>query len=260
MPPLGYDVKNRKLVINDAEARIVVDIYRRYLALKSVHALRDELAGAGVKSKRRMRPSGAEYGGQTFSRGALYLILQNRLYHGEIAHKGNFYPGEQPAIVDKPLWDDVQAVLAANRVERATGARASNPSLLTGMVFDETGERLTPTYAVKKGTRYRYYVSTSLITEAGRTRSSGRRIPAGNLEGLVINRIRTFLAGPGAILDAVDNDSHNGSGCSQPNAAVRSRRNSEPPRLTKSKRRSWHCFAGWKSDPIASTSRSLEAA
>jgi hypothetical protein len=74
-------------------------------------------------------------------------------------------------IVDKPLWDDVQAVLAANRVERATGARASHPSLLTGMVFDETGERLTPTYAVKKGTRYRYYISTSLLTGAGRNRS-----------------------------------------------------------------------------------------
>ena len=80
------------------------------------------------------------------------------------------------------------------------------------MVFDETGERLTPTYAVKKGTRYRYYVSTSLVTGAGRNRSSGRRIPAGNLEGLVINRLRTFLADPGAILDAVDNDSHSGSG------------------------------------------------
>ena len=150
-----------------------------------------------------MRPGGAEYGGQTFSRGALYLILQNRLYRGEIPHKGNSYPGEQPAIVDKPLWDDVQAVLATNRVERASGARASHPSLLTGMVFDETGERLTPTYAVKKGTRYRYYVSTSLITGEGRARSSGRRIPAGNLEGLVINRLHTFLA-TRAILDAVD--------------------------------------------------------
>src|SRR6202171_6015103 len=215
MPPLGYDVKNRQLVVKDAEARIVFDIYRRYLALKSVHALREELADAGIKSKRRTRPDGAEYGGQKFSRGALYLILQNRLYRGEIPHKGNPYPGDHPAIVDKPLWDDVQAVLAANRVDRPTGARASNPSLLTGMVFDATGERLTPTYAVKKGTRYRYYVATSLITRAGRARSSGRRIPAGNLEGLVINRIRTFLADPGAILDAVDNDSHDGPGRSQ---------------------------------------------
>ena len=140
-------------------------------------------------------------------------------------------------------------------------ARASNPSLLTGMVFDETGERLTPTHAIKKGTRYRYDVSTSLITGAGRTRSSGRRIPAGNLEGLVINRLRTFLADPGAILDAVDNDSHGGSGRSQ--LIERSRQIAEElgaPHLTKSKRRSWHCFAAWKSDPIASTSRSLEAA
>ncbi|HEY8007160.1 MAG TPA: recombinase family protein [Methylocella sp.] len=215
MPPLGYDVKNRKLVVNDAEARIVVEIYRRYLALKSVHALRDALADAGIKSKRRMRPDGAEYGGQTFSRGALYLILQNQLYRGEISHKGNTYPGEHPAIVDKPLWDDVQAVLAANRVERTTGARASHPSLLTGMVFDETSERLTPTHAVKKGTRYRYYVSTSLVTGVGKKHSSGRRIPAGNLEGLVINRLRTFLADPGAVLDAavdVDNEAHRGSG------------------------------------------------
>jgi site-specific DNA recombinase len=215
MPPLGFDVKNHKLVVNDAEARIVIDIYRRYLALRSVHVLRDELADAGIKSKRRMRPDGAEYGGQKFSRGALYLILQNRLYRGEIPHKGKSYPGEHPAIVDKPLWDDVQAVLAANRVERANGARTSHPSLLTGMVFDEAGERLTPTYAVKKGTRYRYYVSTSLLTGAGRNRSSGRRIPAGNLEGLVINRIRTFLADPGAILDAVDHDSHAGLGRNQ---------------------------------------------
>ncbi len=215
MPPLGFDVKNRKLVVNDAEAHIVVEIYRRYLALKSVHALGEELADAGIKSKRRTRPGGVEYGGQKFSRGALYLILQNRLYRGEIFHKGSTYPGEQPAIVDKPLWDDVQAVLAANRIERAKGARGRHPSPLTGMVFDETGKRLTPTYAVKKGTRYRYYVSTSLVTGAGKNRSSGRRIPAGNLEGLVINKIRTFLADPGAILDAVDNESHNGSDWSQ---------------------------------------------
>src|SRR5450631_1264537 len=213
MPPLGYDVKNRKLVVNEDEARIVVDIYRRYPALKSVHALRDDLADAGIKSKRRMRPDGTAYGGQTLSRGALYLILQNRLYRGEIPHKGNAYPGEHPAIVDKPLWDDVQAVLAANRVERATGARASHPSLLTGMVFDEAGGRLTPTHAVKKGTRYRYYVSTALITGATRSQSGGRRIPAGDLETLVMDRLRAFFASPTAILDAIDAEADGGSGC-----------------------------------------------
>jgi site-specific DNA recombinase len=173
------------------------------------------LPAPGSRASAACGPTAAAYGDQKYSRGALYLILQNRLYRGEVPHKGNAYPGEQPAIVDKPLWDDVQALLAVNRVERTTGARACHPSLLTGLVFDETGERLTPTYAGKKGTRYRYYVSTSLVTGAGRNRSSGRRIPAGNLEGLVINKIRTFLADPGAIIDAVDNESHNGSGCSQ---------------------------------------------
>ena len=178
----------------------------------------------------------------------------------ELPHKGNAYPGEHPAIVDKPLWDDVQAVLAGNRVERTTGARASHPSLLTGMVFDETGERLTPTHAVKKGTRYRYYVSTSLITGLGRTRSSGRRIPAGNLEGLVINRLRTFLADPGAILDAIDDESHSGSGCTQ--LIDRGRQLAEDlggcaPDKVKAMLMALLCRV--KSVPIASTSRSLHA-
>jgi site-specific DNA recombinase len=214
-PPLGYDVKDRKLVVNDDEACTVVGIYRRYLALKSVHLLKDELAEAGIKSKRRVRPDGTEYGGQKFSRGALYLMLQNRIYRGEITHKGNSYPGQHPAIIEQPLWDEAQAVLVKNRIERATGVGAKHPSLLAGIVFDETGERLTPTYAVVKGMRYRYYVSTALITGAGRNRSSGRRIPAGNLEGLVINRLRAFLADPAAVLDAVDDESHRGSGQSQ---------------------------------------------
>jgi DNA invertase Pin-like site-specific DNA recombinase len=192
MPPLGYDVRDRKLVVNEEEGRVVVDIFRRYLALKSVHALRDELDRAGVRSKRRTRrDNGAPYGGQPFSRGALYLILQNRLYRGEMPHKGSAYPGEHAAIVDQALWDGVQATLAANRVERAAGGRTKRPSLLTGLLFDEAGERLTPTHAVKKGTRYRYYVSTSFLTGGGKTPSSGRRIPAGDLERLVIDCLRT---------------------------------------------------------------------
>ena len=120
MPPLGYDVKDRKLVVNDDEARTVVDIYQRYLALKSVRMLQNE-----IRSKRRTRPDGTEYGGQSLSRGALYLMLQNRLYRGEITHKGNSYSGEHPAIIEQPVWDEVQAVLAQNRVERATGAKTS---------------------------------------------------------------------------------------------------------------------------------------
>ena len=201
MPPLGYDVKDRKLIVNEEEGRTVIHIFRRYLELKSVRALGDELASTRIRSKRRVHPDGSTYGGQELSRGALYLLLQNRIYRGEITHKGNAYPGEHQAIIEQSLWEKVQATLAKNRVERATGARSSHPSLLTGLVFEQNGERLTPTHAVKKGTRYRYYVSTSLVT--GASRSDGRRIPAGNLESLVIERIRTFLTNQGALLDAV---------------------------------------------------------
>ena len=113
------------------------------------------------------------------------------------------------------MWDEVQAVLAQNRVERATGARTKYPSLLGGFVFDATGERLTPTYAIKKGTRYRYYVSSSLVREASGNRAGGWRLPAGDLEGLVISRLCNFFADPAALLDAVDNDPPNGLGRSQ---------------------------------------------
>jgi DNA invertase Pin-like site-specific DNA recombinase len=210
MPPLGYDVKDRKLVVNEEEAPIVVDIYRRYLALKSVRALKQELAGAGIRSKHRVRPDGTVYGGQQIARGALYLMLQNRIYRGEITHRGKSYPGEHAPIIDQSLWDEVQALLAKNRVERATGVNAKSPSALGGFVFDAIGERLTPSYAVKKGTRYRYYVSASLIRGARRGHSPGWRIPAGDLESLVINRLRAFLTEPAAILDVLDDESHTG--------------------------------------------------
>ena len=203
MPPLGYDVEDRKLVVNDAEAHTVIDIYRRYLALKSVRALADDLAAAGIRSKCRIRPDDTEYGGQKLSRGALYLMLQNRIYRGEITHQGKAYPGDHPAIIEEPLWDQVQAVLDANRIERATGARTRHPSLLTGLLFDAKGDRLTPTYATKKGTRYRYYVSTGLVTGTKTNYSNGARLPAGNLEGIVIDRLRAFLNDPAALLDAL---------------------------------------------------------
>jgi site-specific DNA recombinase len=209
--PLGYDVKDRKLVVNRAEARVVVDIFRRYLRLKSVRVLGEELGTAGVKSKRRVRPDGTEYGQQRFSQGALYHLLQNRIYRGEVAHKGHSYAGEHAAIVDKQLWDAVQAVLAENRAARRAGTRTKHPSLLTGVLFDEAGQRLTPTYCVKKGTRYRYYVSTSLVTGTAKGSSRCHRIPAGDLETVVLDRLRTFLANQAETLDAIGPDAGRGS-------------------------------------------------
>ena len=205
--PLGYDVKDRKLVVNKAEARTVVDIYRRYLRLKSVRNLKAELDAAGIRSKHRIRPDGTECGNQRFSLGALYLVLQNRTYRGEATHKGNAYPGEHEAIIDKPLWDEVQATLAANRVERTARSNSKAGSLLVGLLFDEAGERLSPTWTVKKGTRYRYYVSASLMRGHRKSRSTRRRIPAGDLENVVIERLRAFLSSRAELLDAFDGQS-----------------------------------------------------
>ena len=200
--PLGYDVKNRKLVVNKAEAKDVVEIYRRYLKLKSVRALREDLEAAGIRSKRRARADGAEYGHQKFSQGALYLMLQNRTYRGEATHKGNAYPGEHAAIVDKSLWDAVQTLLAHNRVERISGARTKEPSLLAGLLFDENGKRLTPTWTSKKGTRYRYYASKLPVIGDVSNRSR-QRIPAGDVESAVIGRLRDFLSNPRELMNAV---------------------------------------------------------
>jgi site-specific DNA recombinase len=203
LPPLGYDARDRKLVINKDEARTVLHIFSRYVDLRSVRALKEDLDSAGIRSKHRTLQDGTVYGGRTLSRGVLYLMLQNRIYRGEITHKGNAYPGEHKPIVDKALWDKVQAILAANRVDRATGVNVQHPSLLAGLVFDESGQRLTPTHTVKKGTRYRYYVSKSLVTGAAKDSAQGRRVPAGNLESLVVGKLRAFLADKGAILSAI---------------------------------------------------------
>jgi site-specific DNA recombinase len=204
-PSLGYDVKERKLLVNEAEAETVRSIFRRYLELGTVRALRDDLAAAGVVSKRRTAADGSSYGGQRFSRGALYLMLKNRIYRGEIVHKGKAYPGEHAAIVDEELWRRVQSHLEENRVERREGDKALEPSLLAGIVFDASSEPMTPTHAVKRGTRYRYYVSRRLITGPASDSSRGQRVPASNLEALVVGRLRALVADPVEFLNAISN-------------------------------------------------------
>jgi len=192
--PLGYDVRERKLIVNNAEAETVRMIFRRYTELGSVRTLAEELAGLGVVSKRREGAGGILAGGNRFSRGALYTLLQNPIYRGEIAHKGKVYPGQHAAIIDAALWQVVQAKLAGNRQARTLGATAEEPSLLAGLLVDGDGQRMTPTHAVKKGRRYRYYVSTALITEARSLHAKGFRVPAGDVESLVLDRLRKFLA------------------------------------------------------------------
>lgn len=201
--PLGYDVHERKLVVNPAEADTLRLIFQRYLELGSVTLLRTELDKRDIRSKRRVSAEGRVIGGQKICRGALYLILQNRLYRGEVSHKGQVYPGQHNAIIDLALWQKVQDRLVGNRQDRSIGVGAEAPSLLSGLIFDSGGNRMSPTHAVKKGKRYRYYVSGTLITAPRSDHPNGRRIPAGDVEALVLNRMRTFLASEKEVCDAI---------------------------------------------------------
>ena len=202
MVPLGYDVVDRKLVANASEAETVRHIFRRYAELKSVLALKVDLDAKGIVSKARLDRFGHAKGGVPIARGALYLMLQNRIYRGEIVHKDTSYPGLHEPIVDEALWNEVQSALSENRVERVPRSTAAAPSLLASLVYDENGERMSPTHANKKGTRYRYYVSQSLI-KRGRPRASGSacRVPAADLEGIVEDRICALLRDEAVMLE-----------------------------------------------------------
>ena len=209
--PLGYDVLERKLVVNPAEAETVRWIFRRYLELGSVRRLAEALAAAGIRGKQRPNMANERLrGGGPLARGALYLILQNRLYRGEVSHQGQVYPGEHDAIIEAELWDAVQQHLAANRVQRETGARVAHPSLLAGLLYDTAGERLLPTHTVKSGAktdrRYRYYVSKALQTgeaPAGATPASPLRLPAHDIERVVTDRLGQWLNDRAAVYAAI---------------------------------------------------------
>jgi DNA invertase Pin-like site-specific DNA recombinase len=202
-PPLGYDVLDRKLIVNEGEAERVRHIFRRYAALGSVRLLCHELERDGIFSKARHRATGQPYGAKPFARGALYLMLQNRIYRGEIVHKETSYPGEHAAIIDEELWNAVAERLAENRNEHSSGAAAQSPSLLVHLLHDETGKPMTPTHAVKNGRRYRYYISRALVTASRSQVPGGRRIPAGDIEQLVVDRLCTFLTNRSDVHEAL---------------------------------------------------------
>jgi hypothetical protein len=164
-----------------------------------VRLLKAELEAHGINSKSWKSAAGRVICGKPFSRGALYLILQNRIYRGEIGHKGQSHPGAHPPIIIQPLWDAVQMRLAGNTTKRISGTRTHRSSLLAGMLFDAEGNRMTPSYAVKKSRRYRYYVSRPLITQDQREGSTALRIPAAEIEHLVTSRVRQWLLDPGGI-------------------------------------------------------------
>jgi site-specific DNA recombinase len=140
-PPLGYDINDRKLIVNPAEAGQVRHIFRRYLALGSVRRLAEELRCDKIISKRLTSAAGRTSGGTTLVRGALYLMLQNPIYRGQIVHKHACYPGEHAAILDEDLWSAVAERLASNQHDRDNSTFAESPSLLAGLLHDASGDR-----------------------------------------------------------------------------------------------------------------------
>jgi site-specific DNA recombinase len=200
--PLGYDLKDRKLIVNPKEADRVREIFRLYLELGCVAKLKTHLDRKNITSKVRISTAGNKSGGASYSRGSLYDILQNRIYLGEITHRDESFAGQHQAIVAQELWDKVQARLAANNQARRNGSSAKCPSLLSALIYDELGNRFTPSHAVKNGKRYRYYVSQAAIHH--RTGAKGpSRIPGHDIEDLVCRRLRTLLGAPNELLKLV---------------------------------------------------------
>ena len=200
VPPLGYDKGDHVLVPNEAEAETVRAIFRRYVELGSVHTLCAELERRGVVSKRHVTEKGRVLGGVALSRGALFHLLQNRHYLGEVVHKDQTHPGLHPAIVDEALFEAVQKRLAKNRVRRRKRTAKAAEHLLTGLLFDQDGRRFSPTFSSgRTGRIHRYYVLAEVQQgREGDTRDGAvRRVGADALEAFVLAELRRLADRPG---------------------------------------------------------------
>lgn len=194
--PLGYEVHDRKLIVDEGGAEIVRLIFRRYLELGCVSALAADLRAKGIVSRPKVSKRGNESGGQPIGRGALYHLLKNRIYLGMVLHKGEAHRGQHPGIVPQDLWDRVQQGLSANRVDHKQARSTGSPYLLLGRVRDHLGNPMVPTATHKaNGQRYRYYVSAVRGKGAA---SPPSRIPAGALEALVERETGSRLLEPEA--------------------------------------------------------------
>jgi len=187
-------VIDRKLVVNEAEAAMVRQMFQRFVELGSATLLTRELVAAGTLNKR----------GKPIDKGFLYKLFRNRLYLGEAVHKGTSYPGEHQAIITPELWDQVHAILQESPRQRAANTRTQTPALLKGLIFTDRGIAMTPTVTKKGSRHYRYYTSMDAIrNRACEGRDSFVRLNAGMVEGAVIQHIRELLRSPEVVTRAV---------------------------------------------------------
>jgi site-specific DNA recombinase len=187
--PLGYDVKDRKLVVNKAEAKVVQQVFEGFIKTGSPTVLVRSLREQSVRGKR----------GRLIDKGYVYKLLNNRVYVGDAVHKGTAYPGEHQAIITKAVWDKVHGILADGRRRRAASTRAQTPALLKGLLFGPTGCAMTPSHTRKGGRLYRYYVSADLLKHDAPA-CTVRRVPAAEIEGAVIDQVCGLLRAPEMIV------------------------------------------------------------
>jgi site-specific DNA recombinase len=186
--PLGYAVRDKRLVVNPAEAKIVYTIFTRYLVLKSFQKLIDELNERGILTKRRPIANGIA-GGIPFTYGPLAYLLRNRTYLGETGHNGHWFSGEHEPIIAHGIFDEVQNLLKTNSAGRR-GRRQNNDALLTGLLFDDRGNRMSPSYTTKNGARYPFYVSSALLRGRKSHAGSIGRVSGAEIEGVVVRTVR----------------------------------------------------------------------
>jgi site-specific DNA recombinase len=201
--PLGYDLEARKLIPHPTEAPLVRNIFALYLKLGCVSKLMAQLNRENVKTKTWVTKAGTRLGGAPFARGHLYYLLRNRLYVGEIRHRERWYPGEHSGIVPRDLWDKVQVQLDGNLRTHHNRVRNGSSSLLTGLIEDEEGNRFTPSFTIKRGRRYRYYVSLETIKNSAGECKQPTRLPAHEIESRVTERLQGFLKSDGEIFDGL---------------------------------------------------------
>src|SRR5262249_47439655 len=187
--PLGYASINKKLMVVPEEAETVRLIFRRYLEVGSICDLVQDLDDRGVRTKSQVGGSGQSRGGIRFGFGPLAHLLRNRFYIGEVVYRGKVPPGEHEPILDRTVFEAVQTKLAASATARQLRLRGS-PAILTGRIFDDRGNRMTPTHANKRGVRYRYYVSHALLQKRNGQAGSGPRVPAPEIENPVAKTLR----------------------------------------------------------------------
>jgi site-specific DNA recombinase len=193
-PALGYEVQGRRLIVVEREAALVRRIFDRFAKTGSALAVARELNAAGKVTKRRQRADAAR-GGKSWSKGAVYKVLGNRVYLGEAVHKGVAYPGEHAAIIDLRAWDKAHAVMAEPAHRRGAATRAQVPAVLKGLIFGPNGRPMPPSHTRRRGRIYRYYVAREAIAD-GYDTCAVTSVPAADVEGAVLDHVQKLLAVP----------------------------------------------------------------